>query len=304
VSDASALVGDFLVASVELADGKGDSRAWLALASATEYAMRTEAVPKALLDELFATLTEHELVTRVRRVFETLWPRLAWDLACVMRSGFEALRDIFERHAPALVADADMSRSEQRMIQHGDTLFVPLPIPEGTPLHHWWWRAGAPPAERTMQMNERMRDLLPPRGHFAANVPRKFRELVAHGFVAHDGMVFFRDRLPLAVPVPKGKMHASWIEADTNAVRLSDLFEVDPSRRPVDTAASAIACARHLAYELRRAYPPCRIVINVHPSLNAIRFHQIRPGEDWATKDGAQTSLDHYTSAMLVLDSV
>ena len=34
-----------------------------------------------------------------------------------------------------------------------------------------------------------------------------------------------------------------------------------------------------------------------------IRFHQIRAGQDWATKDGTETSLDHYTSAMLVLDT-
>lgn len=302
------MLGDFLVASTELGvlgvQG-GDVARWAVLARATADALSGEDLHghRDLLDQLFATFVEHELLARVRRSFENAWPRIAWDLACVMRSGFEALRDLFERHAPALVPEADMSSIEQRMIQHGDTLYVPQLIPDGTPLSHWWWRGGAPAPERRMQMNERMRDLLPPRGLYLANAPPRFRALVSRGFAFEGELLLFRDRITPNVPAPSGRMHLTYLEADTNVVRFADIFEPDASRRPVDTAAAAIACARHLAYELRRSYPPSRIVVNVHPSLNTIRFHQIRAGQDWASKDGEQTSLDHYTSAMLVLDS-
>jgi len=305
VSDVRALLGDLVVASVELAEANADPQRWLALASATAAAMRASPgeEPGPLLAELLATLDEHELLARVRQAFEDSWPRIGWEKACVMRSGFEALRDIFEVHAASYVERVDTSRLEQRMIQHGEALFVPLPVPDGTPAHHWWWHAGAPPAEQAIQMNERMRDLLPPRGYYTDNAPAKFRRLVAAGFAFDDDLLFFRARRPLHVPMPKGRAHETYIEADTNVVRFSEVLEVDPSRRPVDLAAAALACARHVAYELRRGFPPCRIVVNVHPSLNTIRFHQIRAGQDWATKDGTETSLDHYTSAMLVLDT-
>lgn len=300
------MLGDFLVLSIELGEhSAADTTRWAVLASATVNALSLEAAEahRELLDELFATFVEHELLARIRRPFENGWPRVGWDTACVVRSAFEALRDLFERHTPALLPEADMSRIEQRMIQHGDTLYVPLPIPSNTPHHHWWWRGGAPASERRMQMNERMRDLLPPRGLYLSNAPPKFRALVSRGFAFEGDRLLFRDRIAPNLPVPLGRMHDTASEADTNVVRFADVFEPDASRRPVDTAATALACARHLAYELRRRYPPCRIVVNVHPSLNTIRFHQVREGQDWATKDGEQTSLDHYTSAMLVLDS-
>lgn len=294
------LLGDLLALAVEVAETACDPQRFLVLASALDSAGELDAV---LLTELLATLTEHDLVARMRRPFEDAWPRIAWERACLMRSGFEALRDLFEVHAPQLVPTADTSRLEQRMIQYGEALFVPLATPAGTPRHHWWWRSAAPPAERTVALNERMRDLLPPRGLYADNAPPKFRALTAAGFTDEGDMLFFRDRVPDPLPGPRGRAHETYIEAEANTVRFAEVFEPDPSRRPVDTAAAAIACARHLAYELRRRHPPCRIVVNVHPSLNTIRFHRLRPGQDWATKDGAQTSLDHYTSAMLVLDS-
>ncbi|MBA3498945.1 MAG: hypothetical protein H0T65_01145, partial [Deltaproteobacteria bacterium] len=247
----------------------------------------------------FATLEEHDLLARVRRPFEDAWPRISWDRACAMRSGFEALRDIFERHAPALVAQTDMSRVEQRMIQHGETLFVPQQIPDGTPSHHWWWRSAVPPREREMHMNERMRDLLPPRGLHADNAPPKFRALVGHGFAEVDGLLFFRHLVPES---PGAGRNASWLEADVNIVRLADVLEPDPSRRPVDLAATAVACARHLAYELRRRHPPCRIVVNAWLARPWIRFHQIRPGQDWTSNDGLQ-GLDETPLPMLVLES-
>ena len=290
------LLGDLLVASVELAETACDPQRWLVLASA--LATTTGELDAGLLAELLATLSEHDLVTHVRRPFEDAWPRIAWERACMMRSGFEALRDLFETHAPHLVPAADMSRIEQRMIQYGEGLFVPLPVPIGTPRHHWWWRAATPPAERTMMMNARMRDLWPPRGLYADNAPAKFRALTADGFADAYGMLFFCDRVPGRGPTPRGRDETQ-IEAETNIVQFAEVFEPDPSRRPVDTAATAIACARHLAYELRRHHPPSRIIVVLDPSLNEIRFHKIRPHQDWVTKE----RLDGYTSAMLVLDS-
>jgi hypothetical protein len=294
-SEARALLGDLVVASVEVSDGTADPVRWLVLASAA--AAHIDDAPPALRDELFATLVERDLLARVRIPFEEAWPRIAWDRACVMRSGFEAWRDIFERHAPALVASADMSRVEQRMIQHGETLFVPQQVPDGTPDHHWWWRSAVPRGERAVMMNERMRDLLPPRGLHADNAPAKFRALVAQGFVEVDGLVFFRDLAPDHAQA--GDRTASWFEGKTNQVRLAGLFEPDPSRRPVDTAATSVACARHLAYELRRRHPPCRIAVNAWAARPWILFHQVRPGESWTDVH----DLDELPSPMLVLES-
>lgn len=113
--------------------------------------------------------------------------------------------------------DIDTSDLELAMIAADPTSFVAVAPPEGVPAHHWWWRSDHPPGE--LRLNPRMADLLALR---ARQVPPAFRRLIADGLPA-ETMIAVEAYLP-----------------------------PDDSRRPVDLAATVLACARWLAAELRR----------------------------------------------------
>jgi hypothetical protein len=272
VDEARELLGDLIVATVELAQALPVpsfdaafplAERWLRLLPITAAAQPTD---EALLDEFAAVLDRN--VLGLRRAFEgALGAKMTWEHACVARSGFEGLRDLFPQH-PSIHDHADMSRVEDFMIQRGPQHFTPLAIPDGTPRHHWWWFEPLPESERSMVMTARMRNLLPAFTHLASP---KFRALIAGGIVQTHGMVLLRARLAEPVkPAPGSTVEA--VEAAYNTIRLRHVLEPDPSRRPVDLAASAIACARYLACELRRPpYPRCRIVVH---GLETIQFYQ------------------------------
>ena len=270
--EARELLGDLIVATVELAQALPIPRfeqafpvaeRWFRLLAMTAAAHPTDA---ALLDE-FAAVLDHD-VLGLRRGFEdATWSKITWEHACVARSAFEALRDLFPNHA-AIREHADMTRIEDFMIQRGPQRFAPMVIPDGTPRHHWWWFEALPQSERSMVMTERMRNLVPTFTHIASP---KFRAVIAEGIVQMTGMVLLRARLPeTAMPAPGAD--PGTVEAAYNRIRLRHVLDPDPSRRPVDLAASALACARHLACELRRPpYPRCKILVQ---RLEEIVFYQ------------------------------
>lgn len=272
MDEARELLGDSIVAAVELAQALPIPRfeqafpiaeRWLRLVAMTAAAKPTDA---ALLDE-FASVLDHH-VLGLRRAFEdATWSKIDWEHACVARSAFEGLRDLFPHHA-TIREHADMSRIEDFMIQRGPQRFAPMAIPAGTPRHHWWWYEAVPESERSMQMTDRMRGLVPAFTHVAAP---KFRAIVAKGIIEMDGLLVLRARVPDA-DIARKHGDPKMLEIAYNSVRLRHVLDPDPSRRPVDLAASAIACARHLAYELRRPeYPRCRIWIE---NLESILFYQ------------------------------
>ena len=285
LADARELLGDLIVTSVE---AKYDER-WLGLAIATAAAMRTQPVPAelmtALLDAIDATRLRGVAVAILLRCMQ----RAPWAELCLLRSGFEAVRELVESK---YFADLDPSEIEREMFNLGRELYRAREVPDDIPPWHWWWRGPVPPNEPTLQANERMRALLPewsPGTSPPATdvVAPKFRELVARGFAEVDGALLFRDVLGYK------RVRDFSDEADANRLQLADVLVRDPSQRPVDLAAAALACARHLAYELqRRQLRPSRIVITVQPGLNTLTFHRQKP-----------VNLDGWPGARLVLDS-
>lgn len=292
-SEARTLLGDFVVATVELTSYPDR---WLRLAIATAAAARGTAVPRELVDALIASLDLAALRTLVERVpHDDLWEGL-W------RSGLESVRDILE---PLGVLDdtlreaLDTAGFDKRMMESRG--FVAREPPEGTPAYHWWWFTPSPPGERAIRMNERMHALLPPSPHVVA--PPRFRALVAAGFVETNGLVFLRLRQPSPIPVTTKAMHETYLEGHHNFLPFYEVIDPDGSRRPVDMAATALACARYLAHEVRRrSMPPCRIVLTVDPSISMLTFHKVRAGQDWISKDG-RASLETYVAANLALDT-
>jgi hypothetical protein len=285
VEEARELLGDLIVATVELAQALPIPRfekafpvaeRWFRLVAMTAAARPTD---PALLDE-FAAVLDHD-VLGLRRLFEdAAWSRMEWTSACVARSAFEGLRDLFPDHA-AIRDHADMSRIEDFMLQHGPERFAEPDVPEDTPAHHWWWFDAQPASERSLVMNDRMRSLIPAFTHIASP---KFRELVAEGFVERDGLLLLRARVPAELGRVAVESPPSKIELAYNRVRMRHVLELDPSRRPVDLAASTLACARHLVCELRRLpYPRCRIVAT---SLESIAFHQLRDSDELLDPQG------------------
>jgi hypothetical protein len=271
-SEARELLGDLIVATVELARALPIPRfekafpvaeRWFRLVAMTAAARPTDA---ALLDD-FAAVLDHNILG-LRRTFEdATWSKIDWEHACVARSAFEALRDLFPTHV-AIREHVDMSRVEDFMIQRGPQRFAVMAIPDGTPPHHWWWFGALPESERTMLMNDRMRGLVPTFTHVASP---KFRAIVAEGIIEMDGLLVLRARVP-DEDTQRRYSDPKRLEIAYNSVRLRHVLDPDPSRRPVDLAASAIACVRHLACELRRpAYPRCRIWVEC---LETILFYQ------------------------------
>lgn len=108
-----------------------------------------------------------------------------------------------------------------------------------------------------------------------------FRAHVASGFVVANDRVMLR-------------------KAGGTEIYVAQYLDADPSRRPVDLAASSLAFARHVACELRRLpLPTCRIVVmqgRVRRD-STVRFDAV-PAVDWLLPD-----LEAYNDAVLTLDS-
>ena len=269
LADARELVGDLTVASVELAEERGDRERWLRLAIATAAAVRAQSAPPDLLAALAGAL-DRGMLRAIRGFAEDVCERgTDWERACTARSGIEAIRDLFESR---FFDELDPSHLERSTIARGEALYRPLAVPEDIPPWHWWWTSPVPPNEHTLRVNERMRALLPEWHTIPPAtdlVSPKFRRLVADDFTNRDGNVL-----------------------------LADVLQADPSRRPVDVAAAALACARHLAYELeRRRRPRCRIVLVISAVSGYIAFHRVRPDE------GPIVGFDRPPAATLVVDS-
>jgi hypothetical protein len=290
------LVGDLVVASVELAEAPPPAdfercyariERWLRLAALAGNAARGEKLP-ILLTHLADAIGP--LLRPLRTACEGYGRDTDWEKACVFRSALEAMRDLLGvRYADEL----DTSRIETAMLRFGPKSFRRLAVPEGTPPHHWWWYGGVPASERSLQMNERMRQLL---GFASDDVPLAFRRRVANGFILIDRCLFLRDVAPTGLAPDESPTQ---LECTFNELRVEDHMERDPSRRPVDLAAAAVACARHLVAELRRRpYGKCRVIVTMRQFTSSIRFHQIRDGEAWLDKP-----LDHYDDPVLTLDT-
>jgi len=287
------LLGDLVVASEELVadDAHLDDSAaglgrWLHLVIETAAAMRhTRDFPPDLLGALVATFDKRGVLAALCE------PKLTaeWSELCLVRSGLEAMRDLVE---PLLLDELNTSELDCSMLQRAGAQFERLEPPPGTPPHHWWWFGEEPPNEASMVMNSAMRMLLPV---LPTPVSNELRLLVANGFVTIDDCLYLR-----APQYPNTDMDRTTREWSQNAFRIEDYLPPDPSRRPVDLAGSARACARHLAFELRRRpFAPCRIVVTVRARTGLLRFHQIRNAPPW-TPEYLQAQDD----ATLVLDTI
>ena len=285
LADARELLGDLTVATVE---GNYDER-WLGLAIVTAAALRVQPAQPELMSGFIDAIDPARLFGIAGAIQQRCQQRAAWANICLLRSGFEAIRDLVEPRYPV---DLDPSHVERDMLVVGRELYRARDIPDDIPPWHWWWFGPEPPNERTLRANDRMRALLPewsPGTSPPATdvVSPRFRELVMRGFVERDGAILFRDVLG------HKRVRDFSDEADANRLQLADVLVRDPSRRPVDLAAAALACARHLAYELqRRQRRPSRIVVTVQPGLNTLTFHQQMPVE-----------IDGWPGARLVLDT-
>jgi hypothetical protein len=224
------------------------------------------------------------VATTIRDACQRAMPTATWEMACVTRSGLEALRDL-----GIAVDTADL---DTLMMHHRTKAYERVVAPDGTPAFHWWWFASEPSYERTLQMNDRMKSHLP---IFIPSVSSEFRQKIARGFVLEDGFVFFESQsIPPDVP-----QDPNTIEATRNAIRVEEYLQRDPSRRPVDLAGAALACARHLAFELQRhPYGVCRIIVTVRQLTSTLTFHQVRPGQSWLTRP-----LERYEDAILTMDT-
>jgi hypothetical protein len=284
------ILGDLVVATVELAEAPrpNDFAGWYAIA---ERWLRLASVTAAAGitgddSELVAQLREAAppLAGAIRAACELDMSRTPWEAACVTRSGLEALRD--------LGLQLDTSGLETLLVRHGTKAHERVVAPEGTPGYHWWWYGSAPPYQRTLQMNDRMKSHLP---IIIPSVSSDFRDMIARGFVLEDGCVFFeKPAIPSNPPSTPTDL-----EATRNAIRVEKYLPRDPSRRPVDLAGAALACGRHLAFELRR-HPigMCRIIVTVRQLTSTLRFHQVRPAQAWLTRP-----LERYEEALLTMDS-
>jgi hypothetical protein len=288
-SEVRALLGDLVVATTELVETHAppDER-WLWLVIASGLAVRAR--PDDAAPDLLAAFAPLVWSTPLGAALADLARRpLPWSLRCAHRSALELLRELFATR------DIDTSALELAMIADGPRAFAAVAAPDGIPEHHWWWHRPAPPGE--LRMNHRMANLL---ALGATVVPLEFRRLVAEGFVTLHDCVFLRRLAPQKLHEPRDR---TGIECDLNAQSVQDYLPRDDSRRPVDLASSALACARWLAAELRRlvAYR-CRIIANVSQVArltSTIRFHRLRPGESWIVDE-----LEGYRDeGVLVLDS-
>lgn len=292
-SDPRALLGDLVVATVELA--RYPER-WLRLAHATCAELRTAALPHDLLAELVASLDLAAV-----RALARFWP-FSWPHACVVRSAFESLRDLLEARdalAPAVRDALDTSELDQQM---GDaSQFIATAVPDATPAYHWWWTRARPPGEGATRTNGRMRALLPDHTHAAA--PAKLRALLAGGFIEINHLWFLRDHQPTPIPSTTKAMHATYTEAFHNALPLHDILEPAAARPLGELAAIGLASARWMAHEVRRRnLPPFRICLLVDGAVSQLTFHRVRPRQDWIEDDGRQ-SIEVYKGANLALDT-
>jgi hypothetical protein len=320
VSEVRQLLGDLAVASVELVEGlrtgadRDIAERWKWLALEAGLAARAQRDPEmiATLAEAFAgTSALRELVASLDDHF--LHRAIGWDGACVARSALELVRDLFD--GDPLGEQLDTSPLETRMLRWGGAGERVISVPAGMPSFHWWWFGARPPGERTLRANRRMFDLL---GLGVLAVPVRWRQFVNKGFSEIDGAIVFRDfarkleGFEMPVRWRRGEHRrepyhpgSSRIEATINVCSIEDFLERDPSRRPVDIAGIGLACARHLASELRRReLPACRIIVVVRPRERVayVRFHVRR---DDQFDDEAVRDLDRITDeAVLVLDTV
>ena len=285
-SDVRELLGDLVVASEELVADPTHRERWLHLVAETAVAMRgAREVPTDLLAALVTTFERRGILAAMCDPR----PGLDWRELCVLRTGLESMRDIVE---PFLLDEIDTSVLEGSMRIIANAMFEPLEAPAGTPAHHWWWFAAEPPNEHSLVMNSAMRHLLP---LYPGPVSREFRMLVADGFVTIGECLFLR--APQRVHTDMDPTTREWSH---NTIRLEDYLPADPSRRPVDLAGSALACTRHLAYELRRRpFAPCRIITSVRARTGVLRFHQTREAPAWTPEYLAQQ-----VDATLVLETV
>ena len=285
LADARELLGDLTVATVE---ANYDER-WLGLAIATAAALRIQPAPADLMTGFVDAIDRVRLASVSKTLLERCKHRAAWSDICFLRSGFEALREMIEAQ---FFAELDPSQVEREMLVLGRELYRTGEIPDDIPPWHWWWHGHEPPNEPSLDANERMRALLPewPDGATPPAtdiVAPKFRAFVARGFAEVDGALLFRDVLGYK------RVRDFSDEADANQMQLADVLVRDPSQRPVDLAAAALACARHLAYELqRRQLRRSRIVVTVQPGLNTLTFHRQKP-----------VVLDGWPGARLILDT-
>jgi hypothetical protein len=273
-TEARELLGDLVVQTEEVTQRRGDPERWLRLAAQAAH-VEPDAELVAQLDT-----TLDDATVRVHLTFGQQFANsIAWERACVYRSGFEALRTLLPGRAAL-----DTSRIELVMLRHGPKRFSANPIPDGTPRHHWWWFEAQPESERTLVMNVRMTQLLTMP---VDSVPERFRRLVNGGFENDAGHVYLRNLV--AENIPGAMVHAR----ARNRIQIEKYLEPDLSRRPVDLAGELLACVRYLASELRRhEQPRCRIAVEQRGLIATFYYGRIRHDVDLASFDAAVLAMD------------
>jgi len=256
------LVGDLIVATTELVDaGAPPDERWPWLALTCGAAVRAN--PHEAPADLIDTLGELVWETPFGdAVLARARDAGAWRERSAYRSALELMRALFPDQ------DIDTSVLEIAMIADGPGAFAATAAPDGMPEHHWWWRAPGSPGR--LRVNDAMSAML---ALGATRVPPGVRRVIAGGFVHHGE----DDRLIIDAHLPR-----------------------DDSRRPVDLAGIALACARWLAAELRREVAErCQIIAVVsRQTMTAWLSFHVAP--DWGLD---RLPEDAGGAGMLALDS-
>lgn len=156
-----------------------------------------------------------------------------------------------------------------------------------------------------MKMNRKMQSSLgianPADFAYGEQLSERLSQLLAEGFSVLDGAVVFTSARNIAESVgPANFPDLTGFECFVNHVHVEDHLDGSlPS--PTQLLKQATAFAFAITDHLRSRFPEkaFRVIVSATASGCGVRFHQVRPLEDWLASD-----LDGYADeAILVLDS-